>query len=176
MYISIYRIITCAGIMSVHLYCNTCGRYTCDVVTPKCADCHILPEYKYLDKAPWIKEIDTNNELFLPRCNKCKKVADRSWFEEKAGRFSIQSEQCCICRHDYHIISQPSHIAIRDALHQHNLNIARIRRKERAVECTCGSKVAPSNKQRHDATDKHIQAIQDMMQLSQQFRALIPGP
>ena len=149
------------------IYCNTCGRYTCDILTPKCVDCHILPEYRYVDEAPWIKEIDTNNELFLPRCNKCNKVAERSWFEQKAlsGRYSIQSKQCCICRHDYHIIKQPSHIAIRDALHQHNLNIAKVRRKERPIECICGSKVAPSNKNRHDATDKHIHAIQEMLQL-----------
>ena len=83
MYISIYRIITCAGIMSTKIYCNTCGRYTCDILTPKCVDCYILPEYKYVDKAPWIKEIDTNNELFLPRCNKCNKHRGLSSVERK---------------------------------------------------------------------------------------------
>ena len=92
--------------MSVHLKCDTCGRYTGDLATLKCKDCYVLPEYMYLAAEQWIKDIRIDKELLWPRCNKCKRVAERTWFEEtKPGyKYFWYSGLCCICRGEYRFL------------------------------------------------------------------------
>ena len=161
--------------MSVQLQCDTCGRFTGDLSTLKCKDCHILPEYIYLSTEPWIKDIRTAKELILPRCNRCKRVAERSWFEEtKPGsKYFGYSGICCICRGDYHKIKLPTHIAIKEAIGRQHLAGVRARRNASKVSCICGSDVIQTNMARHLETDKHKKVIAEIDAIFQSFEEVL---
>ena len=157
--------------MPVIVSCDKCYRKIGDLSIAKCPSCYAIPEYKYLKTYPYVSLITNAQDMGLRKCSRCNKLAEKEWFElQKHNLLWDYAKVCCVCRSDFHTISEEIQNNVRSTLYSMNLRRLKYRRIRKRQLCICGAEVI--SLELHQQTSLHAKRVNELAELFEWYQSM----